>query len=112
MNKPHNVRKNIIRSNFTTIINTVPKHIVEIHETKKIEASNEISTSKTNHILFEFTKPKTSDTENNTLMENDNVVEYIVDDYVDMSEIYTVEDDNISYNPMYFSLRHYISGKN
>ena len=93
------------------IINTVPKHIVEIHETKKIEAPNEKSTFKTNHVLFEFTKPKSSDTEMNILVENDNVVEYIVDDYVDISEIYTGEDDNINYNPMYFSLRHYISNK-
>lgn len=111
MNKPHIVRKNIIRSNFTTIINSVPKHIVEIHETKKIETSTEISPSKTNHVLFEFSKPKTNDTEFNSSIENDNVVEYIVDDYVDISEIYTSEDDNINYNPMYFSLRHYISDK-
>lgn len=101
-----NQHKRILKSHFSNIIYTIPKSITEIHEVKK-NTEEEVTKSilpKTHHVLFEFTvKPE------ETLLESENTVEYIVD----IGEVYTINDEieKNEYNPMYFSLRHYISGK-
>lgn len=113
----HHVRKKMVQTHFNHLISNVPKHVVEIYEIKKKqEPKPNVPTP--NHVLFEFnTQKKTLEPEiepESTMklpLENDNIVEYVVDDYIDMGNIYNSEFENIEYNPMNFSLRHYISSK-
>jgi len=104
-------QRRILKSHFSNIIYTIPKSIVEIHEVKKITKEEEEVPKpiipKTHHVLFQF--PVKSEPEPDPIMEEDNTVEYIVD----IGEVYTIneETEKNEYNPMYFSLRHYISDK-
>lgn len=118
--KPHYTRRQIMQHHFNHIVNNTPKHVVELHEMKiKQEAKPNVTTP--NHVLFEFNKvavvapeiPLETKMESplNLPLEKDNVVEYVVDDYIDMGNIYISEFEKPEYNPMYFSLRHYISSK-
>lgn len=105
MNLHHHHNRRVLKSHFSNIIYTIPKSIVEIHEVKK-NTEEDIPKPilpKTHHVLFEFpVKP-------DPMMEEDNSVEYIVD----IGEVYKINEDSEKneYNPMYFSLRHYISEK-
>ena len=104
-------QRRILKSHFSNIIYTIPKSIVEIHEVKKPTKEEEEGPKpilpKTHHVLFQF--PVKPEVEPDPIMEEDNSVEYIVD----IGEVYTIneETEKNEYNPMYFSLRHYISGK-
>ena len=117
--KPHYKRRQVMQHHFNHIVNNTPKHVVDLHEIKKKqEAKPNVVTP--NHVLFEFNKVafvnplemKTQiESSLNLPLEKDNVVEYVVDDYIDMGNIYISEFEKPEYNPMYFSLRHYISSK-
>lgn len=102
---PHHIRKQTIQSNFKNLITNVPKPITEIHYTKKIDSDNMVTPIINNHVLFEFTEKKK---EPEPVIENENVVEYIVDTGVDLREIYQTENESLEYNPMFFSLRRFI----
>ena len=106
---PMHHRSRIVKNHFQSIINTIPKHVEEVHKSKKTDIIG-IKTP-THHVMFEFVKP--------TIVEplavedhEDHVdqVEYIVE----MPDVYEMnyEKELVDYNPMYFSLRHYISSKN
>lgn len=99
-----NQHNRILKSHFSNIIYTIPKSIVEIHEVKK-ETEPKPIVQKSHHVLFEFTS-KPNPIENDV---NDNV-EYIVD----IGDVYRGNDETEKneYNPMFFSLRHYISNTN
>jgi hypothetical protein len=105
--------RRVLKSHFSNIIYTIPKSIVEIHEVKKTTKEEEEvpkpMISKTHHVLFQFPVKPDPEPESEPIMEEDNSVEYIVD----IGEVYTIDEETEKneYNPMYFSLRHYISGK-
>lgn len=120
----HHTRKKIVQNHFNHLIQNTPKHVVEIHEFKnKQEPKPNVPTQ--HHVLFDFcpTEPvnnivepeppleKNDIAEPESPLEKDDIVEYVVDDYIDIGEIYNAEFENSDYNPMYFSLRHYISSK-
>ena len=99
----HNIRRITIQSNFKSLITMVPKSIVQIHEQKKIDNIVLAPTPViNNHVLYSFSpKPCNDDFTENT-------VEYIVDNSVEWRDIYHSTDENSEYNPMYFSLRHFV----
>ena len=103
--KHHHIRQQMIQYNFKNLIANVPKPITEIHYIKKVESDNIFTPVINNHVLFEFTEKK-KDVE--YVIENENVVEYIVDAGVDLREIYQSEHECSEYNPMYFSLQRFI----
>jgi len=102
--QPHNLRRITIQSNFKSLITVVPKSIVQIHEQKKIDnVVLPTNPNVNNHVLYTFS-PKPCPPEDLT----ENTVEYIVDNSVEWRDIYHSSDENSEYNPMFFSLRHFI----
>lgn len=105
-----------INSHFHYTISNTHKPVSEIHKIKKKQITRPTLPIK-NHVLYEFC-PSVVELElerNANLMENNNnsLVEFVVDSHIDMGELYNgAENENsIEYNPMNFSLRHYISSK-
>lgn len=104
-----------IQFNFQNITSNIPKHIVDIHKTKK-KIPKPILPIK-NHVLYEFcpsVTPVKEIIESESKLElQPGLVDFVVDNYMDMGELYHGEqsENNIEYNPMNFSLRHYISSK-
>jgi E3 ubiquitin-protein ligase DOA10 len=98
-----------IQFHFQHITSKIPKHLIDIYEKKK-KIPKQILPIK-NHILYEFCPSVTPVIEE---VEN-GLVDVIVDNYMNMGELYQGEqydsEKNIEYNPMNFSLRHYISSK-
>ena len=112
-----------IQFHFQYITSNIPKHIVDIHETKKKQIPKPTLPIK-NHVLFEFCPSVTpvnqikmeseSESEFEFEFEQENgLVDFVIDNHLDMGELYHKEQSemNIEYNPMNFSLRHYISNK-
>ena len=110
----HNKTMNI---NFQHTISNTHKSVSEIYEIKKKKIPKPTLPIK-NHVLYEFC-PSDSSVElerNANFMENNDnnsLVEFVIDSHIDMGELYNGgENENIiEYNPMNFSLRHYISSK-
>ena len=105
-----------MNSHFHYTISNTHKQVSEIHKIKKKQIPRPTLPIK-NHVLYEFcpSDPSVAELERNAnLMENNNgLVEFVVDSHIDMGELYNgAENENsIEYNPMNFSLRHYISSK-
>jgi hypothetical protein len=100
-----------INFHFKHITSTIPKHIQEIHEVKK-EQERKLTLPIKNHVLYEFC-PSVSDKKPKENTDIDNVsglVEYVVD-HIDIGDVYHSNEENLHYNPMNFSVRHYISSK-
>jgi hypothetical protein len=106
----HHPFKKTIKNQFNMIIKNVPKPILEIHE-NKIKNVIEQNPYSDHHVLFEFIKEPIVPIPENQPLQEDNVVEYVVDNYVDLNDIYDIKDELTEYNPMIFSLRHYISSR-
>jgi hypothetical protein len=107
----HHPPKKVINNQFNSIITNIPKPILEIHE-NKINNAIEQKPYKDHHILYEFVKQTSVDTiPDKQPLQEDNVVEYIVDHYIDIKDVYDFNDELNEYNPMNFTLRHYISSK-
>lgn len=132
----HHERKKLVKFHYNHLMQNTPKHVAEIHENKnKQEPKPNVPTP--NHVLFEFGSTNTwkpvikrepepvikpieepveepieePEPESTFDFGNENDMEYVVDDYIDMGNIYNSEYEKAEYNPMYFSLRHYISNK-
>ena len=101
---PIHHRRRIVKTHFQSIITTIPKHVEEVHKNKKTDIVD--FKTPTHHVMFEFAKPAKDP------LEEDHVdqVEYIVE----IPDVYEqhLEKEMLEYNPMFFSLRHYISSKN
>ena len=102
---PIHHRRRVVKTHFQSIITTIPKHVEEVHKNKKTDIVD--FKSPTHHVLFDFnpTKPVNEEEE-----EEKDQVEYIVE----LRDVYdqNYEKEMLEYNPMNFSLRHYISSKN
>lgn len=115
-----------IQFHFKHITSNIPKHVTDIYEIKKNIIQRPILPTK-NHVLYEFCpSEKEINTENSYQDQDqdqvpdpdpdpDGLVDFVVDSYIDFGELYHGEkkdiENNIEYNPMNFSLRHYISTK-
>ena len=114
--------KQTIQFHFQHISSNIPNYMVNIHTTKKKQIPKSTLPIK-NHVLYEFSSSeiplKVSEESNpDTDRVPDPVpglVDFIVDSYMDMGELYSGEreqnENTVEYNPMNFSLRHYISSK-
>jgi len=99
-----------IQFHFKDIIKTTPKHITRVHEIKKIQEKKPPLPIK-NHVLYEFCPSLEPELESDLTIDNvSGLVEYVVD-HIDIGDVYHSSEENIHYNPMNFSLRHYISSK-
>jgi hypothetical protein len=100
-------RRRIVKNHFQSIITTIPKHVEEVHKNKKTDIV-EIK-APTHHVMFEFANPIINN-ESPPGDEELDQVEYIVE----IPDVYeqNLEKEMLDYNPMFFSLRHYISSKN
>jgi hypothetical protein len=99
-------RRRVINTHFQSIISTVPKHVEEVHINKKTDVVE--YRPPTRHVMFEFAKPIINNESPGD--EELDQVEYIVE----IPDVYAQnqEKEMLDYNPMFFSLRHYISSKN
>lgn len=102
---PIHHRRRIVKTHFQSIITTIPKHVEEVHKNKKTDVVN--FKAPTHHVLFEFVKPEIPEIQEEEELDQ---VEYIVE----IPDVYELnqEKEMLEYNPMFFSLRHYISSKN
>lgn len=99
-----------IQFHFKHITSTIPKHIQEIHEVKK-EQERKLTLPIKNHVLYEFCPSVSEKPKEWTEIENvSGLVEYVVD-HIDIGDVYHSSEENVHYNPMNFSTRHYISSK-
>ena len=107
-----------IQFHFKHITSNIPKHVTDIYEIKKNKIQRPILPTK-NHVLYEFSSSEKEIKTENQLQDQDSdpdgLVDFVVDSYIDFGELYHGEkkdiENNIEYNPMNFSLRHYISTK-
>jgi hypothetical protein len=114
------LHKHKIQFHFQHITSNIPKHVTDIYETKRNKITRHTQPIK-NHVLYEFCPCEKTITEEyqdpdpNPDPEINGLVDFVVDSYVDFGELYHGEkkdaENNIEYNPMNFSLRHYISSK-
>jgi hypothetical protein len=110
--------KQKIHFNFKHITSNIPKHVTDIYEIKKNKIQLPILPIK-NHVLYEFCPSekeiKKENPDQYLDLDPDGLVDLVVDSYIDFGELYPGEkkdiENNIEYNPMNFSLRHYISTK-
>jgi len=108
--------KQKIQFHFQQITTKTPKNVTNIYETKMNKIPKPSLPIK-NHVLYNFcpSEKVIKEEYSDQYLEINGLVDFVVDSYMDMGELYHGEkietENNVEYNPMNFSLRHYISSK-